>query len=69
MATDYAATIRAFPFFSLFFQEFVYAILLNEVEIVNEAHAIECAISFVKMFQVFTGKIFAFITVFYLLVQ
>ena len=69
MATDYSATVRTFPFFSLFFQEFVYAMFLNEGKILNKAHAIECAISFVKMFQVFTGKIFAFITVFYLLVQ
>ena len=69
MATDYSVTIKAFPFFSLFFQEFVYAMFLNEAEIVNEAHAIERAISFVKMFQVFTGEVVAFITVFYLLVQ
>jgi hypothetical protein len=68
MATDYSATIRAFPFFSLLFQEFVYAIFLNEAEIVNETHVIERAIPFVKMFQVSTGEFVAFITVFHLLV-
>ena len=43
--------------------------LLNELEIVNNTHTIKCFIPFGNVFQVFTGKLFTFITEFHLVVQ
>jgi hypothetical protein len=69
VATDYSTTNRTLPLFPLLLQEYFYAMLLNEIKIVKKAHVKESAISLVKMFQVLTGKIFTFITVFHFLVQ
>jgi hypothetical protein len=69
MATDYSTTIRTFPLFPLFLQKFFYTLLFDEIKIVNKAHVEKSAISLVKMFQVLTGKISAFITVFHLVIQ
>jgi len=43
--------------------------LLNEPEIINQTHAKKRSVAFVDVFQVFAGKLFAFITELYLLVQ
>ena len=42
--------------------------LFDEVEVVNEAHAKLGSVALVDVFQVFAGKLFAFITELYLVV-
>jgi hypothetical protein len=43
--------------------------LLNELKITNQTHAEKRLTAFVNMFQVFTGKLFTFITELHLVVQ
>ena len=42
---------------------------LNLIKVINQTHAKKCLTAFVNMFQVFTGKLFAFITEFHFVVQ
>ena len=64
VCAEYAAACRAFVFLGLPAQEFIHAVIPNELKILHHAHAVFCAIAFVQLFQSSAG-LFAFKTIRY----
>jgi hypothetical protein len=57
-----------FPFIHFVSDESIYPEVLNMFKIVNHAHSVFCAISFIQMVQVITGEVSAFETEFYFII-
>ena len=56
VCAEYAAACRAFVFLGLPAQEFIHAVISNELKIFYHAHVIFCAIALVQLFQ--SGAVF-----------
>jgi hypothetical protein len=60
MNADQFAAGWASPSFLFFFEELVYSIFLNVLQIIDHAHSIFYSVARIKCFQVFAWEISAF---------